>query len=60
MVNIFSKNFDVILNPEKYGYEVCEHCNGYGNSLKEKADRCTVCGGSGVVKKKKEVKNSKK
>jgi len=27
----------------------CSHCNGYGSSLKESADRCTKCGGSGLV-----------
>lgn len=27
----------------------CEHCNGYGSSLKEDSDRCSRCGGSGVV-----------
>ena len=42
---------EAIFNPEKYGYEECPHCNGYGSSLKEEADRCTKCGGSGVVKK---------
>jgi DnaJ-class molecular chaperone len=36
------------------GYEQCSHCNGYGSSLKESAGRCTVCGGSGMVKKGKE------
>ena len=42
---------DAIFNPEKYGLVECPHCNGYGSSLKEKADRCTVCGGSGLLKK---------
>jgi DnaJ-class molecular chaperone len=31
----------------------CPHCNGYGSSLKEEADRCTRCGGSGVIPKEK-------
>ena len=31
--------------------EMCHHCNGYGSSLKEPGDRCSVCGGSGVVEK---------
>lgn len=44
-------SFEVHLNPEKYGYKVCSHCNGYGSSLKEEADTCTRCGGSGLVKK---------
>lgn len=26
----------------------CSHCNGYGSSLKEEADRCTHCGGTGL------------
>ena len=46
-------NMDIILNPEKHGYEECKHCNGYGSSLKdpEGVDVCTICGGSGLVKK---------
>jgi len=44
-------DFGIMMNPEKYGYEQCSHCNGYGSSLKEQADTCTVCGGSGLVKK---------
>ena len=32
-------------------YEQCPNCNGYGSSLKESSDRCTQCGGSGLVKK---------
>ncbi|MDO8208972.1 hypothetical protein [Conexibacter sp. CPCC 206217] len=31
------------------GMQVCPHCNGYGSSLKEGGDRCSQCGGSGVV-----------
>jgi hypothetical protein len=27
----------------------CPHCNGYGSSLKEESDKCTVCHGSGVT-----------
>ena len=42
-----------MLNPEKYGLVQCDHCNGYGSSLKESNDTCTKCGGSGLVKKKK-------
>lgn len=42
---------DMLLNPDKYGLKQCPHCNGYGSSLKEQASRCTVCGGSGLVKK---------
>jgi DnaJ-class molecular chaperone len=41
--------FDVVMNPEENGYEVCAHCNGYGSSLKEEARRCTRCDGHGVV-----------
>lgn len=46
-------DFDKILNPEKYGMVECKHCNGYGSSLKdpEGVNTCTVCGGSGLVKK---------
>jgi len=42
---------ELMLNPEKYGYVECKHCNGYGTSLKEDAPKCTVCGGLGLVKK---------
>ena len=43
---------ELMLNPEKYGYVECKHCNGYGTSLKESALKCTKCGGLGLVKKK--------
>jgi DnaJ-class molecular chaperone len=46
-----SYSFDQILHPEKHGLEECPHCSGFGSSLKEAADRCTQCGGSGVVPK---------
>lgn len=42
-------NIDIILNPQKYGYGECPHCNGYGSSLKEDARTCSRCGGSGLV-----------
>ena len=42
---------DMMCDPEKYGYTVCDHCNGYGSSLKEEAERCTKCNGTGLVKK---------
>lgn len=42
--------------PEKFGFRQCPHCNGYGSSLKEEADRCTMCGGSGVIEKEKGTK----
>jgi len=34
---------------EPQGTEWCPHCNGYGSSLREASDRCTRCGGSGLV-----------
>ena len=34
----------------RMGYEECPHCHGYGSSLKEEAERCTRCGGSGWAK----------
>lgn len=40
-----------MMNPEKFGLVQCTQCNGYGSSLKEDSDRCTKCGGSGLVKK---------
>ena len=35
------------------GTEVCNHCNGYGSSLKDPVgvDTCTKCKGSGLMKK---------
>ena len=34
------------------GHKECDHCNGYGSSLKDdwNVNTCTVCGGSGLVK----------
>lgn len=43
----------VIMNPEAHGLAECPHCHGYGSSLKEDADRCTYCGGKGLVPKDK-------
>ncbi len=31
------------------GYKWCEHCNGYGSSLKDGNDRCAKCNGTGLV-----------
>jgi DnaJ-class molecular chaperone len=31
------------------GMRWCPHCNGYGSSLKEDAERCTRCAGTGLV-----------
>jgi DnaJ-class molecular chaperone len=44
-------NFDECMNPAAFGKKECPHCNGYGSSLKdpEGVDRCTQCGGSGLV-----------
>ena len=41
-----------MFNPEKHGLVECPHCNGYGSSLKdpEGVDKCTRCGGSGLIK----------
>ena len=33
--------------------EECDHCNGYGSSLKEEADKCTKCNGTGLILEKK-------
>ena len=46
---------DIFMDPEKHGYKVCDHCNGYGSSLHEEMERCSKCGGKGLVKN-----NSKK
>ena len=29
----------------------CPQCNGYGSSLKEASDRCSRCGGTGLVRR---------
>jgi DnaJ-class molecular chaperone len=29
----------------------CDQCNGYGSSLKEEADKCTKCKGTGLIVK---------
>ena len=31
------------------GTEWCPECNGYGSSLAEETERCTRCGGGGLV-----------
>jgi hypothetical protein len=36
------------LNQEGY-YMICPNCNGYGSSMKEEAETCTRCTGSGLV-----------
>ena len=44
---------DILFDPQRYGYEVCPHCNGYGSSLKDPVgvDKCCLCGGLGLVKR---------
>ncbi len=51
-----NNNFKNMLNPEKFGYIQCPHCNGYGSSLEdpEGVNICTRCGGSGLIEKKNE------
>ncbi len=46
-----NKSFDIDYNPPK-GTKVCNHCNGYGSSLKDPigVNKCTQCKGSGLVK----------
>jgi DnaJ-class molecular chaperone len=48
-----TKSFDTDFNPPK-GTEECDHCNGYGSSLKDPigVDKCTKCKGSGLMPKK--------
>ena len=36
-------------------WQMCPHCAGYGSSLKEPGDRCSVCGGSGVIETRNET-----
>ena len=47
---------EIMLDPKKYGYKQCPHCNGYGSSLKDPdgVDTCTMCGGLGLIKEEKE------
>jgi DnaJ-class molecular chaperone len=47
--------FEAMMDPDKHGYIQCDHCNGYGSSLKDPhhQDRCSKCGGSGLIKKEK-------
>ncbi len=40
---------NIMADPEAHGFKVCSHCNGYGSSLKEQSDKCTHCGGLGLV-----------
>ena len=42
----------ILMDPKKYGYKVCEHCNGYGSSFDDPydVDRCSKCNGHGIVK----------
>mgnify|MGYP001331411893 FL=1 len=46
--------FEVIMNPYAHGYIECDHCNGYGSSLKDPPGQntCSKCGGYGIVKAK--------
>ena len=50
--------FEAIINPKKFGYKECDHCNGYGSSLKDPfgVNTCTKCGGVGLLKKNDEKK----
>lgn len=57
-------NFDMFLNPKKYNLKQCNHCNGYGSSLKDPigVNKCTVCFGTGLIKylsQKEESENDK-
>jgi DnaJ-class molecular chaperone len=51
-------NMKIMLDPAKYGYTQCPHCNGYGSSLKESAPTCTMCDGSGLIKADGKVKDA--
>lgn len=42
-------NIEIMMNPQKHGYQECPHCNGYGSSLREDGPTCSRCGGSGLV-----------
>jgi hypothetical protein len=45
-----TSKIDIMLDPQAHGYMECKNCNGYGSSLKEEADRCSICNGLGLVK----------
>jgi DnaJ-class molecular chaperone len=51
-----SYTLEQMSNPEAHGLMECPHCNGYGSSLKDPdgVDRCTMCGGAGLLPKHKE------
>jgi len=44
------------------GLKVCDHCNGYGGSLKDPpgVNRCTKCGGDGLVADNETPKQNRK
>jgi len=44
-----AQRFDIFAKMESGDYVECPHCNGYGSSFKESADRCTKCHGEGMV-----------
>ncbi|MHA2279201.1 MAG: hypothetical protein ACXAC2_25760 [Candidatus Kariarchaeaceae archaeon] len=59
-VTQMDNNFEIMLNPEKFGYMQSPHCNGYGLSLKdpEGVNICTKCGVSGLIKKEDDLASS--
>jgi hypothetical protein len=42
-------DYELTRSLEDQGLMECTHCNGYGSSLKEEAERCTECDGTGIV-----------
>ncbi len=57
MEKVKGTDTDKIFNPEKYGMLFCPDCKGKGKLLKNPDGFivCSRCGGSGVIKKEKEV-----
>lgn len=46
--------YDILWEPEKYGYKECEVCGGYGNTNRRVGteffgEDCGKCGGDGVL-----------
>ena len=52
------ENFEISLNPHRYGFKLCPYCSGHGFYLKESdiANVCTECHGLGCIKEDEDEK----